>query len=155
MIAGDVITAMNNQPIRSVSELQEWVARNRPGKEIKVRYFRNGESHEIKATLKDNQGREDVVKREILTEFNGLIIDEASYDELLKARLESGVKVKKVGEGKWKIAGLKPGFIIGFIDRVPVDNVEDFNRMLEYKHGGILVEGFYLNGDKGVYGVEW
>jgi serine protease Do len=155
MLAGDVITAINNQPIRSVSELQEWVARNRPGKEIKVRYFRNGESHEIKATLKDNQGREDVVKREILTEFNGLTVDETTYEELLKVRLESGIKVKRVEEGKWKIAGVKPGLIIGFIDRVPVDNVEDFNRMLEYKRGGILVEGFYPNGDKGTYGVEW
>jgi serine protease Do len=155
MIVGDVITAINNQPIRSVSELQEWVARNRPGKEIKVRYLRNGESHEIRATLKDNQGREHVVKREILTEFNGLTVDDTLYEELLSVRLESGIKVKRVEEGKWKIAGVKPGFIIGFIDRVPVDNVEDFNRMLEYKRGGILVEGFYPNGDKGTYGVEW
>lgn len=155
MHVGDVITAINNQPIRSVSELQEWVARNRPGKQIKVRYLRNSEQHEITATLKDNQGREEVVRRSILTEFNGLVVEDTSNEELLSARLESGIKVKDVTDGKWKIAGLKPGFIIGFIDRVPVDNVEDFNRMLEYKRGGILIEGFYPNGEKGTYGVEW
>jgi serine protease Do len=35
-------------------------------------------------------------------------------------------------KGKWKEAGVKEGFIISFLDRVPVDDVDDFNRMLEY-----------------------
>jgi serine protease Do len=155
MAAGDVITAINDQPVRSVSELQEWVARNRPGKEIQVRYLRNGQAREVKARLKDHQGREVAVKREVINEFNGLYIEEATYQELLDAKLESGVKVSRVNEGKWKTAGIKTGFIIGFIDRVPVDNVEDFNRMLEYKRGGILIEGHYPSGEKGTYGVAW
>jgi serine protease Do len=155
MLAGDVITAINNHPVRSVSELQEWVARNRPGKEIHVRFLRKGEPLVVKAKLKDSQGREEMVKREIVSEFNGLSVEEASYNELLSVKLESGIKVKKVEEGKWKAAGIQEGFIIGFLDRVSVDNVADFNRLLEYKRGGILIEGYYLNGEKGTYGVEW
>jgi hypothetical protein len=36
-----------------------------------------------------------------------------------------------------------------------VDDVEDFNRMLEYKRGGILIEGYYEAGDKKAYALEW
>ncbi|CAN0404077.1 unnamed protein product, partial [Phaeothamnion confervicola] len=38
---GDVITAIDNHFVKSVSELQEWVARNRPGKDINVTYLRD------------------------------------------------------------------------------------------------------------------
>jgi hypothetical protein len=63
--------------------------------------------------------------------------------------------VKSIADGKWKSSGMKEDFIIAFIDKVPVDNVEDLNRILEYKKGGILVEGVYANGKKGTYGIEW
>jgi len=50
----------------------------------------------------------------------------------------------------------RQGFVdIGANRFVPVDNVEDFNRMLEYKRGGILIEGYYTAGDKKAYGLEW
>ena len=53
------------------------------------------------------------------------------------------------------ISSMKKGFVIGYIDKVPVDNVEDLNRILDFKKGGILLEGFYPNGQKGTYGVDW
>ncbi len=65
------------------------------------------------------------------------------------------MRVKNVTAGKWKEAGLKNNFIIAYIDKVPVDNVEDLNRILDFKKGGILIEGFYPGGEKGVYGMEW
>ena len=58
-------------------------------------------------------------------------------------------------EGSWKKAGIKEGFIITYVDKVPVDNVEDLNRILEIKKGGVLVEGVYKTGEKGTYGVDW
>ena len=151
---GDVITAINDQPVTSVSELQEWVARNRPGKEILVTFLRGNERQTVKATLKDSEGREQAVKEDIVSEFNGLTVEDVSFNDLAKLNLEGGVRAKTVNEGKWKAAGIKEGFIVAFIDRVPVDNVEDLNRMLEYKRGGILIEGYY-NGEKKTYGLDW
>jgi Do/DeqQ family serine protease len=154
MQAGDVITAINAKPVATVSELQEWVARNRPGKQISVKFLRRGEIREVKATLRDYEGRADVSKEEIMYEFNGLTVEDVAFQELVKLDLEGGVRAKSVREGKWKEAGIREGFIIAFIDRVPVDNVEDLNRILEYKRGGILIEGYY-NGGKKVYGLDW
>jgi S1-C subfamily serine protease len=135
--------------------LQEWVARNRPGKEIQVRFLRDGTEKNIKAKLKDHDGSMEMNKREVLDQIDGLSVEDVPYQDLAKLKLEGGVKVSKIKDGKWKASGIKQDFIIAFIDRVPVDNVEDFNRILEYKRGGVLIEGYYPDGEKGTFGVEW
>jgi Do/DeqQ family serine protease len=155
MAIGDVITAINNHPIRSVSELQEQVARYRPGKEILVQFLRRGEELRVTARLKNYDGNEGVAKREILTSFDGLTVEEVDYKDLAALKLEGGIRVKDVQNGKWKKSGIQQGLVIAFIDRVPVDNIEDFNCILEYKRGGILIEGYYPSGEKGVYGIDW
>jgi serine protease Do len=155
ILAGDVITGIDGHSVSSVSELQEWVARNRPGKEINVTYLREGTYQEVKARLKNNQGSLDVSKREVKYELSGVMVEDVTYKELNALQLEGGVRVKQISAGKWKEAGIKDRFIIAYIDRVPVDNVEDLNRILDFKRGGILIEGFYPDGQKGTYGVEW
>lgn len=152
---GDVIVGIDGQTINSVSELQEWVARNRPGENIKVTYLRNGEKHDVTATLKNSEGRESLEKKEVSHSISGAAIEDVPYRDLAKLMLEGGVLVKHLQDGKWKKAGIKENFIITFVDKVAVDNVEDLNRILEYKKGGILVEGKYANGQKGTYGIEW
>jgi serine protease Do len=152
---GDVIIGIDGHTINSVSELQEWVARNRPGEDIDVKYLRNGKEYSVKATLKNSEGREALEKKPIENTINGAVFEDVPYRELARLLLEGGVRVKSIGEGKWKNAGMKENFIIGYIDKVPVDNVEDLNRILEYKKGGILVEGTYESGQKGTYGIEW
>lgn len=152
---GDVITEIDGHIVNSVSELQEWVARNRPGNEILVTFLRDGEKHTVKSRLKNSEGNELLERREVQYELDGAEFEDVPYRELAKLLLEGGVKLKKVTEGKWKKSGIKTDFIIGFIDKLPVDNVEDLNRILTYKKGGILVEGYYPDGKKGVYGVDW
>lgn len=152
---GDVILAIDAHRVSSVSELQEWVARNRPGKEIEVTYLRNGQRLQKKVKLRNQDGNDRVAKREVRYDISGMTVEDMPYQELNDLQLEGGVRVRHVGAGKWKEAGIREDFILAFIDKVPVDNVEDLNRILEYKKGGILVEGYYANGDKGVYGVDW
>lgn len=152
---GDVIVGIEGHTVNSVSELQEWVARNRPGKQIQVSYLREGKRADIKARLKNSGGNETVEKREIKYELSGVEVEDVPYKDLVKYQLEGGVRVKALKTGKWKDAGFRENFIIAYIDKVPVDNVEDLNRILEFKKGGILVEGIYPDGEKGTYGVEW
>ncbi|HOX83832.1 MAG TPA: trypsin-like peptidase domain-containing protein [Chryseolinea sp.] len=155
IVAGDVIVAIDGHHINSVSELQEWVARNRPGKEIQVSYLRDGTEHTVSSRLKNIEGSDKVDTKEIIYSLSGMDVEDAPYKLLATLQLEGGVKVKAIRSGKWKEAGLKEGFIIAFIDKVPIDNVEDLNRILDYKKGGMLVEGFYIDGSKGMFGVEW
>ncbi|MGE0588196.1 MAG: trypsin-like peptidase domain-containing protein [Cyclobacteriaceae bacterium] len=157
METGDVIVAINDHPVGSVSELQEWVARNRPGEIITVTFRRNGEEKSVQTVLKNFEGTSNVRKREIEFEMEGAIFEDLSYRELTKLNIDGGVLIASLEAGKWKKAGVKEGFIITHIDKVPVDNVEDLNRIIVNKHGGMLVEGLYGNDndDKEVYGVDW
>lgn len=155
ILAGDVITAIDGHPVTSVSELQEWVARNRPGTEIAVTFLRDSKETEVTARLKNHQGNEEMEKKTVNYEFDGVRVEDVPYKELVEMQLEGGVRVANVASGKWKEAGVKNGFIITYIDKVPVDNVEDLNRILEFKSGGILIEGYYADGKKGTYGLEW
>lgn len=155
IVTGDVIIAINNHLINSVSELQEWVARNRPGVEIDVMYLRNGRTRNATTRLKNNNGNEKVIKKEVRYQLGGSTVEDIPYKDLVKLQLEGGVRIKDIGTGKWNQVGMKEGFIISHIDKIAVDNVEDLNRILEFKRGGVLIEGVYLSGEKGIYGVEW
>jgi serine protease Do len=155
IVPGDVIIGIDAHTVNSVSELQEWVARNRPGAEIEVNFVRGEEKKKVTARLKNSEGNEIMEKRDIRFTIDGAEFENVPYRELAKLLLEGGVKIKRVSEGKWEKAGLKDGFVIGYIDKIPVDNVEDLNRILEHKKGGLLVEGYYSDGKKGTFGVEW
>jgi hypothetical protein len=92
---------------------------------------------------------------EIRTEFNGAVFEDVNYSELNKLNLDGGVLLRSLSNGKWKDAGVKEGFVLAYLDKVPVENIIDLNRILEYKRGGVLIEGYYANGDKGIYALDW
>jgi Do/DeqQ family serine protease len=151
----DVITAIDKINVTNVSELQERVARHRPGKKVLVTYLRNGETQSVLATLKSSEGSTQMARKVSTTDFDGAIVADINQTLIRELQLEGGALIKDPGDGKWKRAGLEPNFIIQFIDKVPVDNVADLSRILDYKKGGILVEGIYTNGEPGTYGVVW
>jgi serine protease Do len=141
---GDVITGINDHPVNSVSELQEWVGRNRPGQAVKV-----------KAVLRNYEGSSELKKKDVEYEIEGATLEDISYSKLTRLNLDGGVLIRKLSFGKWKKAGLKEDFIITYIDKVSIDNVSDLNRVMEMKKGGVLVEGLFSNGEKGTIGMEW
>lgn len=153
--AGDVIIGIDDHTVSSVSELQEWVARNRPGESVKVTFLRDGRERDVMAVLKNSEGQKTIERNEVSYDISGAQLEDVPYKELAKLMLEGGVRIKSVEDGKWQQAGIKENFIIAYIDKVPVDNVEDLNRILEYKRGGVLIEGVYPGGQKGTYGLEW
>ncbi len=152
---GDVIIGIEEHQVTSVSELQEYVARHRPGKEIKVTYIHNGEEKITTPRLRSYAGTSAVQPREIAYTIDGTTFEDVAIEQLTEMGLEGGVRVTNVADGKWKDAGFTRGFIIAYIDKIAVENVADLNRILEFKRGGILVEGFFKDGRKGTIGMDW
>ena len=152
---GDIIIAINGSTVNSVSELQEIVARNRPGKEVEVEFNRNGNIQKAIARLKNNEGNENLESKSFKYELSGGTFENLAIKELENLRLKSGVRLSYLKEGKWQNSGMKPGFIISHIDKVSVDDVADLNRMLEHKSGSLLIEGVYEDGQRSSYALEW
>ena len=152
--SGDVIVAIDKHRVSGVSELQEWVARKRPGQSVLVTYLRNGLEKEVISVLKNFEGSEEVKERTVRYEIEGAHFEDLSYSKLNELNLDGGVRVKKIETGKWKTAGVKEDFVITHIDKVAIDNVKDLNRAMEMKKGGVLIEGL-LHGEKQSIGMEW
>ena len=155
IMQGDVIIKIDNKPVTNVSELQELVARNRPGDEIKVTYLRDNEEKNVKATLRNTEGTTELKSKTFDRTFEGVVFDEITADLQNKLNVNGGVKAISVNSGKWKEAGLKEGFIITKVDKVDILTISDLHLVLENKKGGILVEGFTSTGEKGVLGIDW
>jgi len=155
IISGDVITSIDGHVAHNVSELQEQVARHRPGQTVNVKFLRQDKEKQVAVILKSYDGSLAPEKKEISSELEGGQFEKLSYEQLRKLNIDGGVAVIKLADGKWKAAGVKVNFVITFIDKVPVESTEDINRIMANKSGGVLIEGFYPSGQKAVYGIDW
>ncbi|WP_018341410.1 Do family serine endopeptidase [Cytophaga aurantiaca] len=155
---GDIITKINDINIGATTQLQEVVARYRPGDKLKVRYIRKGTTGEANVVLKNKLGDMAIVPKgdnSVKTKL-GADLQPVSGGEMSVLEISGGAKVAKIFSGKLKEAGVREGFIITSIDKKPVSSPEDVIRILEETtNGGILMEGIYPNGKKEFYGIGW
>jgi Do/DeqQ family serine protease len=154
--AGDVIVAIQDRSVKTVAELQEQVALNRPGNRIKVTYIRDGKTYETMTTLKNASGTTNVVEVSNSFRTEGAIFENLSSATKSELNLDGGVQISEIETGTWKTAGLKKGFIITKVDKKPIADLEDFIAVVNSAKGnGLLIEGYYPNGDKAYYGIGW
>ncbi len=152
---GDVITGIDDTQVRNPAELIETVGRKRPGDEVLVRYYRNGNERETTAVLKNIYGEVGAVRREAreTAELLGARFESVPAELAERLNIEHGVQVTSVSRGALSNAGIRRGFIITHIDNTAVREPDDVNRILEGKSGGVLVEGVYPDGRRAYYGV--
>ncbi|MCP4458074.1 MAG: Do family serine endopeptidase [Cytophagales bacterium] len=156
MTIGDVVIGIGDKNVSSVAELQEQVALNRPGDRIKVKFIRDGKVAELFATLKNTSGTTNVVEFSNTFRREGATFEEVSGSEMSELRIEGGVQVTKLENGKWKTAGMKKGFIITRVDKTDIRSLEQFiNLINDAKGDGLLIEGYYPSGEKAYYGIGW
>jgi len=155
---GDIVTKINDINIGATTQLQEVVARFRPGDKLKVKYIRKGKEAETSVTLKNKLGDVAIVPKDdnsVKTKL-GADLQPISGGEMSVLEITGGAKIAKLYSGKLKEAGVREGFIITSIDKKPVGSPEDVVRILEgTTTGGILMEGIYPNGKKEFYGIGW
>lgn len=152
---GDIIVKIDEKEVKTSSELQEMVARNRPGDKISVTYLRDGKENTVRATLKNVMGEEKMYNREAAMEFQGATISEVDENTKDRLDLEGGVQLNNIKSGKWSDAGIKDGFIITSVNNREIKTVNDLMASLSRASGGILIGGIYPDGEEVYYGVKW
>jgi serine protease Do len=150
---GDFITRVNGSPVNSGPELQEQVARYKPGDKITITYIRNGKENTTNITLKNKAGNYEAVKQESAIDNLGgaelVTIDKATAQ---KNEIAGGVMVKKLGNGVLKNTRMQEGFVITSVDGQEVKTVDDLKAILSNAQGGtVRLEGIYP-GYEGTYG---
>lgn len=136
--AGDVITKIDGRTIYSSSDLQERVARLRPGDKVKLTYKRNGKESEVSVTLKGEEEnksrREDEESNASATEiYNklGASFIPATDAQKKELGISSGVMVTQIHRGGvFEYFGVERGLIITHINGQPVNNADQVESAL-------------------------
>ncbi len=143
---GDVIIDIQGKKIKTSPELQEMVARHRPGDEMTMTINRGGKEMGLKVTLNNRDEGEIFTSKEYGETFSilGAEVENLDQEVLEKLDVESGVKVSKLHAGKLrKETELREGFIITKVDGVKIKDVDHFIKSLKNKKGGVMLEGIY------------
>lgn len=150
----DVIISVAGEKVNTSAELQEKVSQYRPGDDVKIVVFRDGKKKQFTVTLRNKHGDTQIVRDG--SKFLGADFEEVSNNEKEELEIDFGIKIKNLDEGKLKEAGIKEGFIITFVNKKPIYEVNDLKREIGNARGGILVEGIYPDGELAyfVFGVD-
>lgn len=144
---GDVIVEIDGQAVTSTPELQEMVARRRPGDAMKLKVNRNGSEKSFSVTLNNRQGSTDLIAKasdEELLDLLGIQVEPIPAAAAKKLEIPGGLRVTSIGPGKIrKNTQMREGFIITKVDGRPVSKAEDLSKALDGKKGGVMLEGRY------------
>jgi serine protease Do len=145
--AGDVIVKVDGAAVKSAPELQEMIGRHRPGDVVMVTVNRKGTDRDVRVVLKNKSGTTEVVKKENAKASDVLGADLMTLDNdaCKKLGIKGGVKVTNLNSaGKLaRYTDMQDGFVITKIGDTPVNKVEDVERLLSGRSGGVLLEGVY------------
>ena len=152
--AGDVLIAIEGEPVKKGSSVQEKINRYRPGDKVSLVVLRKGKEHKLEATLigKDAQDMGTVASQEKINLFGAELVP-APKNLLEKLGLKSGVQVSSIEKGKMKEAGIKQDFIITFVNNSMVTNPADVAAIVKKAKRSVLVEGVYPDGSVFYYAI--
>ncbi|MEE8118642.1 MAG: DegQ family serine endoprotease [Gammaproteobacteria bacterium] len=138
---GDVITAVNGEPVAGSTDLRNHVGLMRVGSEVKLSVVREGKHRTVTAIIEDP---EDVVvaTSDLHPRLEGAEFAEIDERSPLFGKVE-GVLVAKVEPGSPAAraggVGLRPGDIITSVNRRRVSSVPDFEQLVGKNQGVLLL----------------
>ena len=149
----DVVVSINSVTTNSMPELQEQVARYRPGNKLKVGYIRDGIKQSATIILK-NRGN----TTELVNARKGKILEDLGFElrNLTRAeqkRLQTmGVYVKSIYKNSLiEETNMELGFIITTINDISVENIDEVVAALGDKNGLVMLGGVYEEYDGEYY----
>ena len=153
----DVLIGIDDKPIHKFADLQEALAKHRPGDKVKVKLIRDKKEKTVEVTLKNEQGTTKVVKDA------GMDILGAAFrpipDELKKQlNLGYGVQVTGVSEGRMADSGIRKGFIILKANGKQLKTVQDLEEVMKAASQSpdqvLFMVAIYPSGKRANYAVD-
>ena len=153
----DVIIGIGGKRVKNFAGLQEELAKHRPGDKIKVKILRDKKEKTVEMVLTTKQGTTNVVKD------NGMEILGAAFRELpddmkQSLRLNIGIEVTGVTDGKMKAAGVRKGFIILKANGQSVKTVEQLEEIVKQASQStepvLFLNGIFPSGKRAYFAVD-
>lgn len=135
---GDIVLALNGQPIAGSRELRLKVAMSKPGTTVKLKVFHKGAEREVSVTLGELPSKAAAINSERespSTALQGLSVDDLTPDIARQLNLPAktfGVVITGVEPGTAAAeADLRRGDVIQEVNHRPVRNVQEFARLID------------------------
>jgi len=143
----DVIVKFNGINVSTVSELQEQVGRYRPGDKAEVTYIRNGKENTVQLVLKNyDNTTKFVAPGEGAGVVFGARLESVNSDDKDNYRIDNGVKVVDLNDGRFKDLGIRKGYIILSVNGKKVKSASDVKEITKNGQSFTSIEGIQSNG---------
>lgn len=143
----DVIIKLNGVSVGSRSELQEQVSRYRPGDKADVTYIRSGKENTVPVILKNVDNTTKVVEQgEGVGIVLGARFESLSQSEKSDYRIDSGVRIKELNNGRLKELGMQKGYLITSINGKKVKTAAEVKEFTNNGQSLSSIEGYQSNG---------
>jgi serine protease Do len=149
---GDIVTKVNGVNVTSGPELQEQVAKYKPGDKITLTYKRDGKESIANLTLKNKVGNTDLVKNGSLIEKLGAELENIDKKVAVANEIAGGVVVKKIKkEGLLANSKMQDGFVITSVNDREIKNLDELKAALASAKGSTVRLGGIYPGYEGSY----
>jgi serine protease Do len=138
---GDVILAVDGREIENSIDLPRVIGESRPGTQVKLKIWRQGDTKEVTASLGEAPA-EKVERAEKDSKAKpsklGLAVRPLTEDERKQIEAEGGLLVEHA-EGPAARAGVQPGDVILAFNNQPVKSVEQLRRLVDKSRGAVAL----------------
>jgi serine protease Do len=147
--AGDVITRLDGEPVRTGADVATRVGMATPGQKVRLTVWRDKAGRDIEVTLGTaDDGASRQAAAEPAPGSLGLAVRPLSPAEKRDAGIDRGLRVEQAG-GAAARAGVRPGDVVLSLNGQPIDSVEQIRGVLERKpkHVALLIQ----RGDRQIF----
>ncbi len=139
--AGDVITAVNGEPVQVAGDVSSRVGLARPGERLALAVWRDKSRVDLPVNLGKAEPDAKVAAKEAEGGELGLAMRPLEREELRRAGLDHGLLIEQV-TGRAQLAGVEAGDLLLAINGKPVQNVEQIRETVRKhpKQVALLVE---------------
>ena len=152
-----MIVGIDNKEIHKFADLQEALAKHRPGDKVKVKLIRDKKEKVVEVTLKNEQGTTKIVK-DAGMEILGAAFKPVSNELKKQLNLGYGLEVTGVSDGKMADAGVRKGFIILKANGQQLKSVEDLETVMKSAVKSpdqvLFLTGVFPSGRRGNFAVD-
>jgi S1-C subfamily serine protease len=143
----DVIIAINGEPVETTAALQEKVSRYRPGDRLAVTYIRKGKKDEKSVVLRNIDGGTGVVAPGSLSStIYGATFSPVTSAEREQFKIDSGVKITSITDGRLRDLGLTRGTIVITVNGQKVNSSADVKKATGNEETLTSIEGYTPDG---------
>jgi len=150
--AGDVLIGLDKVPLRSKADFDEQMSYHRPGESVEITLERKGKTITKKIRLTNLNGDTEIQKNTSVRSSDlGCELESLTQYELDRLKTKHGVRIASVQAGTLGRMGLREGFVITHINKVPMKTPLEVIDALSQVRGQTVIEGFDQNGGRAVY----